>query len=400
MACHPFVLRTACLAAALLLGVFPVVHSIRAAEVMVNNRTDLHRALQSATPGTIIRVAPGKYQGGLSASKLEGLASQPIIITGADPEKPPLFEGGSSGIQLSGCSHVELRDLHFTGATGNGINIDDGGDRSEPSRGIVLKRLLVSNVGPEGNRDGIKLSGLDGFTVDQCRVERWGRGGSAIDMVGCHEGLIENCTFVHDPGPASASANGVQTKGGSRDIVIRRCHFTNAGGRSVNVGGSTGIEFMRPPNPGHEAKDITVEDCYFIGSTAPVAFVGVDGAVFQHNTIYRPERWILRILQENQAKGFAPCRNGIFRGNLVVFFSKDLAMAANIGSGTRPETFRFENNAWFCADAASRTRSMVRLPVEETGGVYGIGPDFNDTTAGDLSNARDNALKNHGVREP
>ena len=38
----------------------------------------------------------------------------------------------------------------------------------------------------------------------------------------------------------------------------------------------------------------------------PVAFVGVDGATVRHNTIYRPRRWGLRILQENRAAGLRP----------------------------------------------------------------------------------------------
>ena len=38
--------------------------------------------------------------------------------------------------------------------------------------------------------------GLDDFQVLNCTVERWGKdSGSAIDMVGCHRGLILNGTF-------------------------------------------------------------------------------------------------------------------------------------------------------------------------------------------------------------
>ena len=32
-----------------------------------------------------------------------------------------------------------------------------------------------------------------------------------------------------------------------------------------------------------------------------MAFVGVDGSVVRYNTIYRPEKWVVRILQENTA---------------------------------------------------------------------------------------------------
>lgn len=382
-----------------LLLLSPVTHSARAAEVDVSDRTALVKVLQQATAGTTIRIAPGTYRGGIDATGLKGEKDRPIVIAGADPKQPSVLEGGGGGIHLSGCSHVEIRDLHVTGATGNGINIDDGGDRDTSSRGIVLRRLTVTNIGPEGNRDGIKMSGVDGFTIDDCRVERWGSGGSAIDFVGCHEGVVENCVFTHDAGSASAAANGVQCKGGSRAIVVRRCRFIHAGGRAVNAGGSTGLEYMRPANPGYEAKDITVEDCYFTGSAAPVAFVGVDGAVFQRNTIYRPNRWVLRILQENQNPGYAPCRNGVFRGNLVVFHSSDLSTAVNVGGNTEPQTFRFEKNAWYCVDHPARTQALVRLPVAELDGVYGTDPQLKDPASGDLSKNKGSPLKKYGVSE-
>jgi hypothetical protein len=42
-------------------------------------------------------------------------------------------------------------------------------------------------------------------------------------------------------------------------IVIQRCRFENAGNRSVNIGGSTGLEFFRPKADGYEAKDIAAK---------------------------------------------------------------------------------------------------------------------------------------------
>ena len=173
----------------------------------------------------------------------------------------------------------------MSGATGNGINIDDGGSPDTPAHHVVLRGLVVRDIGPTGNRDGIKLSGVDDFRVEGCTVERWGDRGSGIDMVGCHRGEVVGCTFRHGDRQGD---NGVQAKGGSGEIMIRRCRFEHAGQRAVNLGGSTGLAYFRPRPQGYEAKDITVEDCTFVGSMAPVAFVGVDGAAVRHNTIYRP----------------------------------------------------------------------------------------------------------------
>jgi hypothetical protein len=89
---------------------------------------------------------------------------------------------------------------------------------------------------------------------------------------------------------------------------VRNCTFINAGQRGVNLGGSTAMKVFRPLGAKYEAKDITVEGCRFVGSLSPVAFVGVDGAVVRYNTIYQPERWVVRILQETTEADFVPSR--------------------------------------------------------------------------------------------
>jgi hypothetical protein len=346
-----------------------------AAEVLVKDRAELIAALAKATPGSVIVVAPGKYEGGLSASKLSGEKGRPVIVRAAYPAQPPVFEGGQSGIHLSGCAYVELDHLTFSGAIANGVNVDDGGSHGEPAKGIVLRNLTVTNSIPRGNRDGIKLSGLDAFLVVNCRVERWGNSGSAIDMVGCHEGMVEGCVFEHDPATAP-QANGVQAKGGSARIIIRRCRFKGTGGRGVNLGGNTGAEYFRPAKAGAEARELTVEDCHFTNIQAPVAFVGVEGAIVRHNTIERPGRWALRILQENQSADMAPCRKGSFTDNIIVFSSGGLSEAVNTGPGTEPASFTFARNVWFCADKPSESKRRIRLPAPETAGIYGIDPQL------------------------
>lgn len=295
-------------------------------------------------------------------------------------------------MQLSGAAFVELHNLVFIGATGNGLNIDDGGSFDTPAHHIVLRGLTVKDVGPAGNHDGIKLSGLDDFRIENCRVENWGTGsGSAIDMVGCHRGVIENSVFRHRKAETEAGTggSGVQTKGGCRDIVVRGNRFENAGARAINIGGSTDLGVFRPPlrmqvnEPRHEAKNIVVEGNTFIGSNAPVAFVGVDGARVRFNTIYRPQRWALRILQETREPGFVPSRRGEFSDNIVVFRSDEwVEGGVNIGPGTAPETFRFARNFWYCLDDPARSRPT--LPTPETGGVYGRNPLLRDAPNGDL----------------
>jgi hypothetical protein len=119
-----------------------------------------------------------------------------------------------------------------------------------------------------------------------------------------------------------------------------------------------------------EARNLVVEGNTFIGSMVPVAFVGVDGAIVRFNTIERPGRWALRILQENKAPGFVPCRNGQFTDNTIVFDSNRWSEGGvNQGGGIASETFRFARNWWYCADRPDRSRP--RLPTPEVDGTYG-----------------------------
>ncbi|MCE9548152.1 MAG: right-handed parallel beta-helix repeat-containing protein, partial [Planctomycetia bacterium] len=305
--------------------------------VQVANDATLRQAIGSAKPGTRIQIAPGRYQPGLFVKNLRGTQERPITIEGSDEQHPPLFEGGHEAWHFSGCEHLTLRNVAVKGQQYNGINVDDGGTLDNPSHHIVLENLRVSEVGPNGNFDGIKLSGVEDFVVRRCEVSGWG--GQSVDMVGCHRGAIEDCVFRGLPG--FSQTTGPQMKGGSSQIVIRACKFFDGGVRGVNIGGSTGMAFFRPPGAKFEARDITVEGCTFAGSEAPISFVGVDGATVRYNTIYHPGKWVLRILQETTAPGFPPCRQGRFENNLVVFSSRDVQTAVNIGPKTQPESFTF-----------------------------------------------------------
>jgi len=346
---------------------------VPAADVKVNGAAELRAAVAAAKPATRILLAGGNYGAGFYFSNMRGEEKQPIVIAAADPQQPPVFRDGNVAMHFSNPAYVELHNLVFTKLAHNGINIDDvGGTTNGSARGVVLRALRISDVGSEGNHDGIKLSGIWDFRVTGCTIERWGtRGGSAIDMVGCHRGVIEGNTIRHNPEPQNCS--GVQGKGGTSDIVIRRNRFEHAGGRAVNIGGSTGLKFFRPAlvegGEHAEARNLRVEGNTFIGSV-PVAFVGVDGAVVRFNTIERPNRWALRILQETKAPGFVACRNGEFSDNTIVFDSTRWSEGGvNIGAGTAPETFKFARNWWYCTDNPDRSRP--RLPTTEVDGKYG-----------------------------
>ncbi|MFK5921867.1 MAG: right-handed parallel beta-helix repeat-containing protein [Verrucomicrobiota bacterium] len=337
--------------------------------ISVHDSKSLVSATSRAQPGDIISLAAGHYGNGISISKLNGSKDKPIIISAADPKNPPLFEGGKVALHLSSCNYLTLSHLVISGCQTNGINADDGGLLDTPSLGLVFKNITIKNIGPTGNRDGLKLSGLKHFTVSNCHFSGWG--GSAIDMVGCREGLIHQSRFYGKDGFSQSS--GIQTKGGSENIRIESNYFNQAGDRAINLGGSTGLAFFRPEVRDFEAKSISVSGNRFLGSQAPIVFATSIECQVRHNTFVSPGKWVIRILQEQPTDRFKPCQKGDFSSNLIVY-SRQIRTFVNVGEHTKAETFSFRNNAWFCIDGNQRPS----LPVKEIEGVYQIDPKVID----------------------
>jgi hypothetical protein len=244
----------------------------------------------------------------------------------------------------------------------------------------------VHDIGTGGNQDCLKLSGLNDYWVLDSEFQRCGGGGSgsAVDHVGCHRGLLarNRTDDLH--------GTGIQCKGGSDDIEIRWNMLRNGGERAVNMGGSTGYEFFRPPlstsSPNFEARNIRVIANVFVGSVAPLAFVGCVDCLAANNTIIDPENWILRILQETVSDAtyeFLPARNGRFVNNLVYFSRAGISTYVNVGANTDAASFVFQNNLWYAHDTpASSTPS---LPSTETAGVYELDPALVAAGSGDYS---------------
>jgi hypothetical protein len=357
-------------------------HAWAAEVINVSDRDSLRAALGKLGPGVTVKLAVGEYGGGYGVDGASGTAAEPIVIEAADPRQPPRFTGGGLAIHFKGCSYLTVRHLHVKGQTGNGLNLDDGGAKSHH---VTLEHLKIEEIGPEGNRDAIKLSGLTDFAVRDCEINGWA--GQAIDMVGCQRGVLERCRFEGKEG--FSQGTGPQTKGGSADIVIRGCTFINAGQRPLNVGGSTGRPYFRPADAMYEARRITVERCLIIGGLTGIAFASAQECVARYNTIVNPQNWAIRILQDNQEPGMVVCGNNRFEHNIVSVTKGSLREWVNVGTGTAAETFIFTGNWWYQQGARN---PRPKLPAPEEGGIYGVDPAL-DEAAGyrPRANAADKA---------
>lgn len=330
---------------------------------------DITTAARKAVPGDTILVHAGTYRGDQVLQGLQGTAEKWIYCI-AEKRDAVIFEGGATAWKATDIAYLHIEGFVFTKQTANGLNIDDGGTYASPAHHIEFWHCTFRDIAAKGNNDLLKLSGVDNFTLQQCTFLNGAAGGSGIDMVGCHDGVITQCRFEQ------MGSNGVQAKGGSSHIRIEANTFKNAGSRAINLGGSTGLPFFRPANASVEATQLKVYSNVFIGSDVPVAFVGCTHSEVVNNTIYKPVRWVLRILQENKDSiRFAKCSNNSFRNN-IIYIDDQVRTACNIGGGTAPETFTFSHNLWF--HAGDNNWAGPQLPVAETGSVLNKDPLFSN----------------------
>jgi hypothetical protein len=339
----------------------------RSETVVVSGIKELRTAVSAAEPGDEILIEPGFYKNGFGASHIFGTKEKPVIISGSDLKNPPVFTGKGDGIKLSNVSYLKLSNIKIIGFSGNGINIDDGGDFSSPSHHIVLENILLLDIGSGGNQDAIKLSGVDNFIIKNSSINGWG--GSGIDLVGCHSGIIDNVLLKGKAG--FRTGNGMQIKGGSSDILVQRSVFMNSGARAVNIGGLTGKKYFRPSGTDYEAENIIIGGNKFIGGEAHIAWVTCTNTVVKNNIFYLPVNYVCRILQETKDDHFKPSSNGVFMSNFVVT-DKRLKTYVNIGPDTAPDTFRFIKNAWYSFGSEEKPL----LPTKEKDGIYNVYPDL------------------------
>jgi len=330
-------------------------------------------AASHALPGDTILFHAGLYQGGEQLVRFQGLPGKPITLMSSGHDTV-IIRGGTTGWMLRNVAWLHISRLIFEQQTGNGLNIDDGGAYASPSHHVVINRCVFRNIHATGNNDLLKLSGLDFFEIRDCVFLNGAKGGSGIDMVGCHHGLITGCRFEN------MGSNALQAKGGASHIRIERNFFSNCGERTLNLGGGTGMAFFRPQNAGYEAADLQVYANLIIGSEAAIAYVGCTRVAVVNNTIYHPGKWVIRILQENRdTVRFARCGNNTFLNNIVCH-GNGVNQDCSIGPGTDAGSFCFSGNLWY-NDEDPGWQGPVNIPVKEQGSLTGQNPLFNNDFA-------------------
>jgi type IX secretion system substrate protein/parallel beta helix pectate lyase-like protein len=330
--------------------------------------TTLQLAAEHAQPGDTLLLLAETHSGDNHISDLKGTKELPIVILGEEGSEKAVFLGGSNAFQLSNPAHLIIKNLQFSEQTINSVNIDDGGDYSTPAVYIIIEDCEWLDINATGNNDQLKLSGLNYFVIRNCRFTWGSPGGSMIDMVGCHQGVIEDCQFIH------AGSNSIQAKGGSSSLVYHRNYFGDGGQRALNIGGSTGLEYFRPLGAKYEATKIAVYSNVFVGGVAAFAFVGATECTVANNTIFTPEKWTFRILQENTTEGMLACGDNAVINNIFYIYDEAAVYTVNIGPNVDESAFIYSHNLWFNYDDLNW--GGPNIPWDQENGIIGKDPQF------------------------
>ncbi len=341
-----------------------------ATDRIVGTTGGLSVALAAAVPGDTISLLPGVYDGGHFRAGLTDVT----IRRQPGSAGEAILRGGVNGIQLSDATRVTIDGLTFEAQTGNGLNIDDGGTFASPSTEITLRNLTVRDMAATGNNDGIKLSGVTGFTIDRVRVIDWGARGSAIDPVGSHRGVIRDSHFLSNVLTDNGSV--IRPKGGSKAIQVQGnlIELPAGAGRALQAGGSTGDAFFRfvDGDSGYEANEIRFEGNRVIGGASAAHWVNIDGGEFRYNDFRNPSRWAMRILNERQGDPIVDTQNGVFTDNYLRYDGDSWSRAVNIGAETDTGSFTFARNGWLNTADPTSAGSTPSLPAAEADGQYGV----------------------------
>jgi hypothetical protein len=361
---------------------------VQASDVTVKSIDALKAALRKAQPGDTVRIAPGTYRPQANKKvfwfgNLKGTPDKPITIRAADPENRPVFKGGNECFQLSRCSDVVVDGIIAEGADVNNLQFD------------FCKRLIVMNCisrnmtskGNGRNCDGIKMPGCDDFLIYKTQVVKWGTGGSAIDMVGCKNGLIAKCRFSYPTAPGAGSANCTQPKSGTHNIGVYKNLFDDASLRAVQFGGAG-----KPMHLGKDQKQSGV-DQVAMGNVinkgeCAVVYACTTRTVFAYNTIVKPTKYLVRILKEGK---YGPMSANMLTRNIIVY-GRGVAIQSN-SRGTRPEAVSWRENYWHNTDDPAK--SIPKLPVAEKDAAGGTHPGFRNGTF-----KSDGAAAAYGVSAP
>ncbi|MGW1071225.1 right-handed parallel beta-helix repeat-containing protein [Streptomyces sp. NPDC002537] len=174
----------------------------------------LASALEAATDGDVLSVAPGTYRENL-------VVTRAITLRGGEGPHGAVRIAPAEGVALTVRASASLLDLHIEGqdAAAPALLVEDGAPELADLR--IVTRSAV----------GIEVRGGSRPTVRRCAVDN--PGGVGISVLDGSTGVFEECEVV------AAGRSGVVVSGGARPRLDRcRVHHASGAGLSLTGDGS------------------------------------------------------------------------------------------------------------------------------------------------------------------
>ncbi|OAB42827.1 DUF7594 domain-containing protein [Paenibacillus glacialis] len=266
----------------------------------LNTTSAIQNALKTATPGSIISIAPGTYTGnrstsgdpggqGLFYSDKNGTSTSPIFLTSCDPNNPAILKGlnvndGSYGIHLTG-DNWQISNVEITNAQ-KGIVIDNG-------NGNILHNVKVHNIGDEGVhfRDGSSYNTLEYSIVYDTGKYQAGYGEGAYvgsDSSSNYEHTVTGNVISHTLFDGGITAEHIDVKEGASGTLIEYCTFNGTGISGDNSADSfvdvKGVNTIIRYNQGYRNGNVNIVDAFQVRTHGTAYVTGTNNA-FNHNTV-------------------------------------------------------------------------------------------------------------------
>lgn len=332
-----------------------------------------------AQPGDEIILMPGNHRP-VTLSNLTGAPGNPIIIRGLDPNRPPTIVAKRRGIVLHKPKYVIIQDIIITGATLTGILVDNqipdpaeffnppAQTQQEPwDANVIFRNVTVLKTGPEGRRHAIELRGLRDVRIIDCKFEGWG--GSALEIVGCHNVLVEKCKFMELEDFSQYHA--IQIRAGSTRVNITNCQFDVDCEGVVSIGAVSRRNDFCPSIPTnakalsqYEARHVQLQHCTFNKGMFPIAMLHADDCLIRNNTFIRPRSAVLGVTHITDVSVVAVANRGIFGGNLIVWEPGDITRYIYFSQRIDKTTFAIEQNLWWSGELVQDRKKLGAFPKQ------------------------------------
>ncbi|MES2353846.1 MAG: hypothetical protein V4568_05445 [Pseudomonadota bacterium] len=270
---------------------------LASAETLVVGPNDYLTAVGRAKPGSVIRLSPGIYRGGLQIARLNGTADKPIIVEAADPAHPPRFVARErrNTISIIDASYVVVRNLVLDG--GN-LRVDavKAEGFSRYAHHITLEGLQILRHGANQEIVGIstKCPAWD-WVIRGNVIGRAGTGmylGNSDGSAPFFSGLIEgnfiydsvgyNLQIKHQNARPSVSPS-------SHVTIIRHNVFSKFGNSSTGGRARPNVLVGHFPKEGKGANDrYAIYANFFYANPVEVLFQGEGNVALYANLFVNP----------------------------------------------------------------------------------------------------------------